>query len=116
MTGKVIILGKVGQLADACGALLGEQALLIGTSAIDLRQADFTQALDQFVRAQPISAAAYTQVDAAEGAGREEAFRVNGHAVGELTKWAERRQLPLVHFSTEYVFADSDLCPRDELD
>ena len=50
-----------------------------------------------------INLAAYTAVDRAEDE-HELAFIVNGEAPGVIARWASRPQVPLVHFSTDYVF------------
>lgn len=50
-----------------------------------------------------VNAAAYTGVDKAES-DREAAFRVNAGAVEELARVCAARGIPLVHYSTDYVF------------
>jgi dTDP-4-dehydrorhamnose reductase len=52
-----------------------------------------------------INAAAYTDVERAESE-RELAFAVNAEAPGWAAAWAAERNIPFVHFSTEYVFPD----------
>jgi len=53
-----------------------------------------------------INSAACTAVDLAE----EEpalAFRINAEPPVELVRWAARHDVPLIHFSTDYVFDGS---------
>lgn len=57
-------------------------------------------------RVQPdavVNAAAYTAVDRAESE-KDIAFAVNGDAPGVLAKACSARQIPFVHYSTDYVF------------
>lgn len=111
MKKKYIILGSNGQLGRALAEQLGDRALALNRQQVDLAAPDFISQLALAVGDLPcaavINAAAYTQVDKAEGEGREEAFRVNSQAVGELAKWCAQRKLPLVHISTDYVFDGS---------
>jgi dTDP-4-dehydrorhamnose reductase len=51
-----------------------------------------------------INAAAYTAVDDAEK-NRAVAFTVNAEAVGSIAAAARELRVPLVHYSTDYVFA-----------
>lgn len=51
-----------------------------------------------------INAAAYTNVDAAEKEGKEEAKKVNHLAVAALAKLAKEKNIFLLHISTDYVF------------
>ena len=62
-----------------------------------------------------VNAAAYTAVDRAEDE-PEIARRVNGDAVGTLGVWAATRGVPVVHFSTDYVFDGSNRRPWREDD
>jgi dTDP-4-dehydrorhamnose reductase len=50
-----------------------------------------------------VNPAAYTAVDRAEDE-RELAFIVNAKAPSAMAQWASRRSVPLLHFSTDYVF------------
>lgn len=50
-----------------------------------------------------INCAAYNNVDAAENH-KEEAFRVNAEAVGKISKVCQKLLIPIVHFSSNYVF------------
>ena len=50
-----------------------------------------------------INTAAYTNVDACED-NKEEAFAVNGHAVGVIGRHMADRGIRVIHFSTDYVF------------
>ena len=50
-----------------------------------------------------INPAAYTAVDRAEDE-RELAFAVNAEAPAAIARWAARNRVPLLHFSTDYVF------------
>ncbi len=50
-----------------------------------------------------INAAAYTAVDRAESE-PDRAFAVNRDGAGRLAREAQRRGVPLIHISTDYVF------------
>jgi dTDP-4-dehydrorhamnose reductase len=43
------------------------------------------------------------------------AMRVNAEAVGQLAAWCKQRDIPLVHFSTDYVFDGRGSAPRKEV-
>jgi dTDP-4-dehydrorhamnose reductase len=62
-----------------------------------------------------VNPAAYTAVDLAEDE-RELAFRVNAEAPAAMAHWAARRGVPLLHFSTDYVFDGSGEAPWREDD
>jgi dTDP-4-dehydrorhamnose reductase len=108
MNGKILILGKNGQVGSALVDMLGTQALAANRENVDLLNHDFISQLEQWINGSPLSAvinaAAYTQVDKAEGEGREAAFAVNATAVAQLAAWCKDQGLPLVHYSTDYVF------------
>src|SRR5690606_25058126 len=62
-----------------------------------------------------INAAAYTAVDKAESE-PEAAFRINGEAPGALARACAAAGIPLVHYSTDYVFDGSGTRPYREDD
>lgn len=79
---------------------------------LDIKRVDDIQrAVDSTNPTHLINCAAYTKVDQAE---REpsQALEINGKSVGNLADLCKRRLIKLVHFSTDYVFADSDRTPR----
>jgi dTDP-4-dehydrorhamnose reductase len=62
-----------------------------------------------------INAAAYTAVDKAE-VEEELAHTINAVAVEALGTWAAARQVPLIHFPTDYVFDGAATEPHGEND
>lgn len=103
---KILLLGKDGQVGwelQRALAPLGE-LISVGRQQADLGRPDSLRA---FVRqVQPdviVNAAAYTAVDKAE-AEPELAHRINAESVGVLAEEAQRLNILLVHYSTDYVF------------
>ncbi len=62
-----------------------------------------------------VNPAAYTAVDLAETE-HELAFKINGDAPRILAEEAEHLQIPLVHYSTDYVFDGTKKTPYTEND
>jgi dTDP-4-dehydrorhamnose reductase len=73
------------------------------------------QALPEARPAAVINAAAYTNVERAESE-EELATVVNGEAVGVLARWCAGRDVPFVHFSTDYVYSEAQDRPHVESD
>ena len=102
----ILLTGAQGQLGrELARSLLPlGQVVALDRSALDLSDLDQVRTV---VRAlQPrliINAAAYTAVDQAE-TDRELAWRVNAQAPAVLAQEAGRLKVPLVHFSSDYVF------------
>jgi dTDP-4-dehydrorhamnose reductase len=85
-------------------------------TALDLaRPVEIAAALDRLAPELIINPAAYTAVDRAEDE-PDLAFRVNGEAPGIIARWAAARAVPLIHFSTDYVFDGSGAQPWREDD
>ncbi len=103
---RILVTGVTGQVGAALIKRLSSLGDVIPAdrSVLDLAEpATLTQALDRLSPDLIINPAAYTAVDRAEDE-RELAFIVNGAAPGALARWASSKHVPLVHFSTDYVF------------
>ena len=114
---RTIVLGAAGQVGSALIAQLGDAGF-----GITRRDADITirlELLNALEKAGPacalINAAAYTNVERAESE-RDLAFAVNSNAAGWAAAWAAERNIPFVHYSTDFVFSDGDGTPRCEND
>ncbi len=69
--------------------------------------------LDRLQPAVVVNAAAYTAVDRAEQE-PEAAFRANAQAPGMIARWCAAHGVPLVHYSTDYVFDGQGSTPYRE--
>jgi dTDP-4-dehydrorhamnose reductase len=104
---RTIVIGARGQVGSALLAQLGEHGTGISRSDADITvRVELERALSA---AGPVSAlinaSAYNDVDGAES-NRDLAFAVNSDAPGWAAEWAAERNVPFVHYSTDYVFPD----------
>lgn len=75
--------------------------------AIDLEQPQrIAEQLDALAPDLIVNPAAFTQVDRAEDE-KDRAFLINSAGPGVMARWAAAKEVPLVHFSTDYVFDGS---------
>ena len=120
MTGSILVLGKDGILGTALMAELGPRAIGFSHSDCDFVEVGFLNTIDQLFMTRPfkaiINAGAYTRVDDAENEDSGTLLRVNAVAPGELASWCAKHNIPLVHFSTDYVFDGSGTTPWKESD
>ena len=113
---KILLTGAGGQVGGALRRLLQDRANIVAPTreTFDLSQpAGLAEKLDSIGPDLIINPAAYTAVDRAEDE-REMAFRVNAESPEVIAQWAARRGVPLVHFSTDYVFDGSGERPWRE--
>ncbi len=114
---KILITGHTGQVARELQRALGEHELLsLGREQFDLAR---PQSLSEVIlRERPalvINAAAYTAVDQAEQE-RELAFAINAEAPGAMADACFELDIPLIHYSTDYIFDGSKQTPYREAD
>lgn len=107
---KAVVLGAGGQLGQCFKALQQTTSQLeyefYERSSMDISQKEDFRQLDPSSVDVLINCAAYTQVDKAESE-REAAHRINVAGVQNLANYAARHGIPVVHFSTDYVFASA---------
>lgn len=103
---KILLLGKNGLLASEVNLAFSRvhQIFSFGHDEVDIT--DTKKVSERIGEVKPdfvVNATGYTKVDQAEEE-QELAFQINGRAVGELAKICAAKKIPLMHFSTDYVF------------
>lgn len=100
----IAVIGASGQLGTSIVSLLGNRAEPITRRNLDLTDvSSIARWVDEQQPEAIVNCAAYTAVDAAEQ-DEASALLVNAIAVEELAKAAKQHSMPLVTFSTDYVF------------
>lgn len=116
MTGPILVLGRSGQLATALAEIAPERVECAGRETVDMAN---PSAVEAFVRQRApacvINAAAYTAVDKAE-AEPDLAMTINADSPGALARACAALKAPLVHISSDYVFAGDTSEPYTETD
>ncbi len=103
---RIMVTGVSGQVGGALAKVLARTGNVVptGRSEFDLAQPDLiAPALDRIRPELIVNPAAYTAVDRAEDE-KELAFRINAEAPAIMARWAADHRVPLIHFSTDYVF------------
>lgn len=122
----VLVFGGNGQVGQELLRALAPLGQVIATTRSGLlpdgaacETADFGQPdslpalLDRLQPSVVINAAAYTAVDRAEQ-DVEAAFAANAQAPGVIARWCAVHGVPLVHYSTDYVFDGQGRAPYRE--
>jgi dTDP-4-dehydrorhamnose reductase len=115
---RILLTGTGGQVGGALLPILGQSHELLAPprAEFDLSKPDtLGPMLDRLNPELIINPAAYTAVDRAEDE-FELAHRVNAEAPAALGHWAARHGVPIVHFSSDYVFDGSGNKPWREDD
>lgn len=117
---RTLVLGGTGMLGRAMVAEVRARSLpVLGLSHVQADIRDRERLLywvDAFRPDLIVNCAAYTQVDACEGEGRELAFAINGEAVDNVVAAAQAANARMVHISTDYVFDGKASVPYREDD
>jgi dTDP-4-dehydrorhamnose reductase len=103
---RILLLGASGQLGWELQRTLAPLGEVIAPNRSGCDLADLARlppTLAEMAPALIVNAAAYTAVDQAED-DQQTAQTVNGAAPGLLAEFARKRSIPLLQFSTDYVF------------
>jgi dTDP-4-dehydrorhamnose reductase len=115
---KIFLTGKDGQVGFALHKKLASLGEVIATSR-DMLDLSDAQAIRTFIdKTKPniiINAAAYTDVDKAES-DIELAHKVNTKTPRVLAEKASQLNIPMIHFSTDFVFDGLKIEPYVETD
>jgi dTDP-4-dehydrorhamnose reductase len=115
---RVLITGANGQVGRELVRRAPDGMEVVGLGSQDLDIANPAQVAQRIADLAPgaiINAAAYTAVDRAES-DSPRAYAVNRDGVALLAEQAERFAIPLLHISTDYVFAGDAEVPYREDD
>ena len=111
---NILVFGKDGQLGKAFSALLGQPSVFANAQITYLGRVECDLSNEANVHAhlnaaKPnliINASAYTAVDKAESE-VDLAFAVNAKAPEMMARYAAENDATFLHYSTDYVFADT---------
>ena len=115
---RILVVGRNGQVASELALTLPTlgEVLCAGRELADATQPAKVRALVQDFRPDLIiNASAYTAVDKAESE-QASAQALNEDAVALLAELAKSANIPLIHYSTDYVFDGSGTRPWVETD
>ena len=116
---RVVVLGAHGMLGtDICQIFSenGVPVVALSSKNIDITDPkSVAENLDQFEISWLINCAAFTKVDACETE-KDRALQTNGNGPKYLAQYCSERNIPLVHFSTDYIFDGTKLSPYAEDD
>jgi dTDP-4-dehydrorhamnose reductase len=116
---RVLVVGRTGQISTELRLRLpqaGHEVLALEAPELNLTDAaSIAAAMEVFKPQAIINAAAYTAVDKAED-DAPLAFAVNATGPGLLGDAAQRAGIPVVHYSTDYVFDGGKPTPYSEDD
>lgn len=112
---RTLILGAGGQLGRDLVAAFQASGEVRGYTRDEVDITDenaLYRVVEQFPPDVILNAAAYTNVDAAED-DLERAFMVNEAGARHVAELAAYREIPVVYFSTDYVFGNAKVMPYE---
>ncbi|HHV66501.1 MAG TPA: dTDP-4-dehydrorhamnose reductase [Ochrobactrum intermedium] len=117
---KIAVTGREGQVVQSLLEKASQRAdlevIALGRPELDLAEPETVRSAIEAIKPDVVvSAAAYTAVDLAEDE-QELAFAVNAAGAGAVAQAAENCGVPVIHLSTDYVFAGDADKPYVETD
>jgi dTDP-4-dehydrorhamnose reductase len=116
---RILVIGASGQLARslvAVGQAAPTRVTAVGRPEVDLLLPEtIAAAVDRHAPALVVNAAAYTAVDRAED-DPDLAHAINSAGAGAVASACQRRGIPIIHVSTDYVFDGRKAQPYAEID
>jgi dTDP-4-dehydrorhamnose reductase len=115
---RILVTGIHGQVGGELQTLLQPIATVVGAARPSFDLANPNAVRDYLREVQPdwiVNPAAYTAVDKAETE-PDQAYAINAEGPRVLGKLAAELHIPILHFSTDYVFDGSGIEPRNETD
>src|SRR5271170_6924151 len=110
----LLILGADGQVGRALVERGGLRSLGCDRAACDITDpAAVTRSLSSPALSAVVNCAAYTAVDRAES-DREAAYAIDAEGAGIVARASAARGLPVIHLSTDYVYAGTCGGPHRE--
>ena len=116
---KVLVFGGGGHLAGHIIRLAPSNVECVGFSRAQVDITNAPQVAAALQAARPdlvINGAAYNFVDKAESDGLESAIKINALGAATLAHACRDSDIPLLHFSTDFVFAGRGSTPYKETD
>jgi dTDP-4-dehydrorhamnose reductase len=116
---RLVILGAGGQVGEALNriadtVLEGCEVIILSSEELDLTRPETVKPVLSAIQPEAvINAAAYTAVDKAESE-VELCRAINATGPAALARFCRERDIPLVHYSTDYVFEGSGSHYRSE--
>lgn len=104
---KILLIGKNGQVSRYLQDVLNDNYSLEVASSSDFDLTDVSSISKKLKAYAPdliVNPAAYTAVDLAETE-QDSAFKVNRDAPASIAQFCAESNIPLIHFSTDYVFS-----------
>ncbi|KAB2717549.1 dTDP-4-dehydrorhamnose reductase [Brucella intermedia] len=117
---KIAVTGREGQVVQSLLEKASQRAdlevIALGRPELDLAEPETVRSAIEAIEPDVVvSAAAYTAVDLAEDE-QELAFAVNAAGAGAVAQAAKNCGVPVIHLSTDYVFAGDADKPYVETD
>ena len=116
---RAVIVGGQGALAGALAHAAPAAVELRSASRADLDICDFAAVRAYLENAKPdvvLNGAAYNAVDRAQNEGAADAIAINATGVAALATACRDLEIPLLHFSSDFVFDGHQSAPYVETD